>query len=156
MIPAVWPDAKRHLPEVAFPPYAYVPGRTPHPVKDPDGHMRGEEPVGGFLRGIDLYHAGYLWEAHEAWEGLWKATTEPVPREFLQALIQIAAALLKAHVGEETGARKLATAARSRLQSVVAETPDCMGLDVTDLLHQLDACFAAEIEWSCAPRLETR
>ncbi len=77
MIPPVWPDAKRHLPEVAFPSYAYVPGKTPHPVRDPEGHMRGGEPVGGFLRGIDLYHAGYLWEAHEAWEGLWKATTDP-------------------------------------------------------------------------------
>ena len=154
MIPPVWPDAKRHLPEVAFPPYAYVPGKTPHPVRDQEGHMRGGEPVGGFLRGIDLYHAGYLWEAHEAWEGLWKATTDPTKREFLQALIQIAAALLKAHVGEEGGARKLADAARSRLKTAGDR---CMGIEVLDLLHQLDACFGeGEIDWSRAPRLETR
>ncbi len=152
----VWRNAPRHVPEMALPPYAYIPGRTPHPVNDPDGHMHDKEAEGGFLRGIDLYHAGYLWEAHEAWEGLWKSTSDPVQREFLQALIQIAAALLKAHVGEETGARKLAAAARSRFQTVVVETPNCMGLDVTGLLRQIDACFAAEIEWNCAPRLEMR
>ena len=28
----------RLLPERPFPPYAYVPGRFPHPVRDPQGH----------------------------------------------------------------------------------------------------------------------
>ena len=28
----------RWLPEKSFPPYAYLPGRQPHPVRDPAGH----------------------------------------------------------------------------------------------------------------------
>lgn len=144
MIPPIWPGAPRHRPERTLPSHAFVPGRTPRPPGD------GEE-KGDFLWGIDLYHAGYLWEAHEAWEGVWKAAADPAERELLQALIQIAAALLKAHVGEEAGARKLAGRARARLRSV----PDrCMGVDVSDLLRQLDACFGVEIDWSRAPRLE--
>ena len=28
----------RWLPQKSFPPYAYLPGREPHPVRDPTGH----------------------------------------------------------------------------------------------------------------------
>ena len=70
----------RWLPEKSFPPYAYLPGRQPHPVRDPAGHsyhvepmpVAAEAPLGSdvFLWGLDLFNHGYYWEAHEAWEGL--------------------------------------------------------------------------------------
>ncbi len=69
------------------PPYSYVPGGPfPHPIREPSGHSYGHrteavppiEPDGwrdspAYLRGIDLFNAGYYWEAHEAWEPLWHA-----------------------------------------------------------------------------------
>jgi hypothetical protein len=140
---APWPDAPRLGPAEPFPPYRHVPGATPHPRRDPRGHAHGvpETPARhvpperwredqAYLRGIDLYHAGYLWEAHEAWEGTWKASSDPAQREFLRALIQLAACLLKAHLGQERGARKLAATARARLDGVPAVY---MGLDTEAL-----------------------
>ena len=75
----------RYLPERPFPAYAFLPGRDPHPTRDPRGHSYAE-PEGEphtwrpdeewrenqeYLFGCDLYNAGYLWEAHEAWEDIW-------------------------------------------------------------------------------------
>ena len=74
----------RYAPRLPFPSYAFLPGRDPHPQRDPAGHSYGEhgptavhvdaddwrdnEP---YLFGVDLYNHGFLWEAHEAWEGIW-------------------------------------------------------------------------------------
>ena len=68
----------RWLPEKSFPPYAYLPGRQPHPVRDPAGHSYHVEPIpvaaeaslgsDVFLWGLDLFNHGYYWEAHEAWD----------------------------------------------------------------------------------------
>ena len=76
----------RLLPHRPFPAYAYRPGHTPHPTRDPEGHSYGEPlnraPVpdpadwracDDYLYGIDLFNHSYYWEAHEAWEGLWFA-----------------------------------------------------------------------------------
>ena len=56
----------RWLPEKSFPPYAYLPGRQPHPVRDPAGHsyhlepmpVAAEAPLGSdvFLWGLDLFN----------------------------------------------------------------------------------------------------
>ena len=42
-------------------------------------------------RGIALFNSGQFWEAHEAWEEIWKNHPED-GRFFLQGLIQLAAA----------------------------------------------------------------
>ncbi|TIL84374.1 MAG: DUF309 domain-containing protein, partial [Mesorhizobium sp.] len=34
---------RRWLPEKSFPSYAYLPGRQPHPVRDPAGHSYNSE-----------------------------------------------------------------------------------------------------------------
>lgn len=44
--------------------------------------------------GARLFDAGEWWEAHEAWEVPWRTATGP-ERDFLQALILLAAALHK-------------------------------------------------------------
>ncbi len=60
-----------------LPSYAYLPGKNPHPVRDPAGHSyKVEPPVPAeasldsdiFLWGLDLFNHGYYWEAHEAWK----------------------------------------------------------------------------------------
>src|SRR5262245_1128950 len=81
----VWKKAPHHGPDEEFPPYRHVPGMTPHPERHEEGHSHGRKPAprvaltpenwskhAAYLRGIDLYHQGYFWEAHEAWEGPWK------------------------------------------------------------------------------------
>src|SRR5271165_6167843 len=35
----------RWLPQKSFPPYAYLPGREPHPLRDPTGHSYHVEPI---------------------------------------------------------------------------------------------------------------
>ncbi|MEZ6144776.1 MAG: hypothetical protein R3B91_04935 [Planctomycetaceae bacterium] len=66
----------RYMPSMPLPPYTYVPGRTPHPIRDPAGHMYGKHEQSAeldienwqrcdqYLFGIDLFNHGYYWEAH--------------------------------------------------------------------------------------------
>ena len=35
----------RWLPQKSLPPYAYLPGKNPHPVRDPTGHSSHLEPI---------------------------------------------------------------------------------------------------------------
>lgn len=105
----------RYLPQSPFPPYAYVPGMHPHPVSDPQGHSyRSQTPqietigdlrnCGTFLRGIDLFNAGYYWEAHEAWEAIWLANKRAgKPSAGVHAVIKLAAAGVKARQGSTIG-----------------------------------------------------
>lgn len=156
-----------------FPAYRHRPGKTPHPVTDPAGHSFGlphAEPVHPgsprgdawracelYLVGVDLFNHGYWWEAHEAWETLWRAFE--VPREepqarVLRALIQIAAARLRADAGDNAGAGRVLARARENLSAATAGTsanarPErLMGLD----LQQIAGALAAgEIPAEIAP-----
>ncbi|MDH3592630.1 MAG: DUF309 domain-containing protein [Planctomycetota bacterium] len=156
---ALWPDAPRVGPPDAFPPYRFLSALHPHPVRDPAGHSHGKaEPSWtndeAFRRGIDLYHAGYLWESHEAWEGVWKASTDPYERAVLQALIQLAAALIKAHVGRLRGTASLAAAARGRLAFAATRLARYRDVDIVALIDAVDRCFTdPATAWERAPRL---
>src|SRR5947209_12136345 len=101
--------ARRLLPDLPLPPYAYIPGRTPHPQSDPRGHRFGKRPekpaafdpadwrsLESFLYGVDLLNNGFYWEAHESWELLWHACgRRGVTADFLKGLIKLAAAGVK-------------------------------------------------------------
>jgi hypothetical protein len=116
MIDPIWRDAPRYGPRVSLPSRAFVPGTVPRPPEH--GAL---PPEVAFLRGIDLYHAGYLWEAHEQWECTWRASRDETDRHFLQGLVQIAASVLKARMGNAEGAKKLARKAREHLAHVPGE-----------------------------------
>lgn len=161
MHPILEPDETslppRYAPERPLPPYRYVPGFHPHPTVDPDGHSYGiDEPDLEFLPpeawrnnheylfGVDLFNRRYYWEAHEAWELVWhtcdKARTQGL---FVQGLIQLAAGLLKWHMGSEAGARKLYENAMAKLEPAWREFPaGYMGIAVSEFLHDVEACFA--------------
>jgi hypothetical protein len=131
-----------------FPPYRFVPGLYPHPRRDPRGHSYAEERVdrgatafdpsrwiesAEWLFGVDLFNAFYFWEAHESWEGPWAS----LPRDdanalVLQGLIQVAAALLKVHLGSADGARKLSAEGLEKLARARAGAARrrLLGLDV--------------------------
>ena len=109
----------RLVPDEPFPPYAFVPGRLPHPTSDPAGHSFGKEPAEPrkvdperwhecrpYLYGIDLFNGGYYWESHVAWESLWMACgRKGVVADFLKGLIKLAAAGVKALEGKAEGVR---------------------------------------------------
>jgi hypothetical protein len=151
----VWPDAPRRCPERSLPSYRHVPGKTPHPVSDPNGHSFGNgtrlnvdppwESCEAYRYGIDLYHQGYLWESHEAWEPLWRMFGRAsVEGCVIQALIRNCAALLKAHMGNRRGTFRHSRAAFALLGSVLEQRgagSRVLGLDVMDLMEQVDACY---------------
>lgn len=118
-----------------WPPYAFVPGGPwPHPTRTPLGHSFGRPPheappiegnlwerSSDYLRGVALFNAGYYWEAHEAWEGLWHAHGRKGPAaDVLKGLIKLAAAGVKVREGQPNG---VATHARraSALFSLVGQ-----------------------------------
>ena len=104
-----------------LPAYRHLPGQTPHPTRHPEGHScdlpepdlpdlnhedwrKSEE----FLYGIDLFNEGYWWECHEVLEGLWHAAgIGSEAGHVLQAVIQCAAAHLKASTDRPVGAMRL-------------------------------------------------
>ena len=151
------PDPPRYLLDLPFPPYRHLPGRTPHPRRHPDGHSYNAEEYAGppltegdwrtneaYLYGVDLFNYGYWWEAHEAWEGLWKlAAKESLCRVYLQGLIQTAAALIKWRECDERGVAKLWNKARKKLERVGGEAPVYMGLDLMGFVDAAQRALAA-------------
>lgn len=85
-----------------------------------------------FLEGISQYNDGYFFEAHETWEDLWYPSPAPY-REFLQGIIQIAAAFVHLMRHEYPGTVRLLDAALERLAPYDAAF---MGIDVDRLRRE--------------------
>ena len=149
---------QRLAPAIALPPYTFVPGRTPHPVRDPAGHLFGKpcvlppplEPTRwqesrDYLHGIDLFNHGYYWEAHEVWEGLWRAAGRTgATADFLKGLIKLAAAGVKVRQGQPRGVASHAAGAAAHFRAIADERGDAaeyLGLRLRDLL-----AFARRVE----------
>jgi hypothetical protein len=81
-----------------------------------------------FRRGLDLFNERKFWHAHEAWEELWLVGESDVV-QFLQGLIQLAAAYHHVQRGTLRGAVRLFDAALGRLAPF---PPDFCGLDRVD------------------------
>ncbi len=158
------PEVPRYLPVIPFPAYAYVPGRAPHPAAA-EGHLIGRhEPTGAvivglgpsddpaWLRGVDLFNHGYYWEAHEVWEGTWKACGKRgLIADFVKALIKLAACGVKVREGRPNGVKRHAVAARKLLESIAASESvhnEVLGLSLTDLIAFCEA--AAEVRVNTA------
>lgn len=142
----------RFVPDVPLPPYSFVPGRFPHPVSDPAGHMYGKPPerpaapdpdrweeCAAYLRGVDLFNFGFYWEAHETWEGLWHACGRRGPTaDFLRGLIKLAAAGVKVREGVPEGvashARRAAAIFRDAAEQPGGPGARVFGLRPGDLL----------------------
>ena len=129
-----------------LPPYRFLPGRTPHPRRDPRGHGYGRpEPphtivdparwasCDVYLWGVDLFNHELWWESHEAFEALWHgagAGATPAAA-FFQGLIQVAAAELKRVMGNERAAQSLYARGLARLAGVPSPF---LGADVAALV----------------------
>jgi predicted metal-dependent hydrolase/ribosome biogenesis protein Tsr3 len=153
----------RLAPEITFPPYTFIPGRSPHPVRDPGGHLFGKPqelppPLDSgrwrdspaYRYGIDLFNHGYYWEAHEVWEGLWRAAGRTGrTADFLKGLIKLAAAGVKVRQGQPRGVASHAAGAAELFRGIAEQLGGAdasyLGLRLRDLL-----AFAAEIEGQAA------
>jgi hypothetical protein len=146
------PGFRRHT-GAPFPRYRYIPGSSPHPRRDREGHAWGQpeprvqaldpgawEGCSLYLRGVDLFNFAYWWESHEAFEALWRGVRAGTPTaELLQALIQLAASEIKRFSSLPRPAQALAERARARLAGVPSPW---LGLDVPALAAAVDARIA--------------
>jgi predicted metal-dependent hydrolase len=87
------------------------------------------------LEGIDHFNAARFFEAHEAWETVWRSTT-PEPKELLQGLIQVAVGMVH-HLdrGRPAVARRVLAKGRRRIAPFA---PVALGLDLVELLAGVD------------------
>jgi len=115
-----------------LPPYAHVPGATPHPIRDPAGHSYGKaippcppptaekwKTCWPLEEGRKLFEAGYYWEAHETWELAWGAAgRRGAIADLIKGLIKLAAAGVKLYEGQPTGVERHARRAAELFESV--------------------------------------
>ena len=106
-----------------------------------------------FQRGIELFNAGKFFEAHEAWEEIWLAASEP-EKTFLQGLIQVSAAFHHRSRGNRQGMESLLEAGLAKLVSF----PDgYRGIDLAKLCVDAKTWAAeqdATAEINRRPRIE--
>ncbi|HXV59561.1 MAG TPA: DUF309 domain-containing protein [Vicinamibacteria bacterium] len=159
----------RRYTDKPFPPYKHLPGQTAHPERDPGGYRFGKAAASvraldengwhrnkDYLYGVDLFNAGYYWEAHAVWEELWRAApASSRSSRFIQGLIQLAASSLKRTAGREAGAAKLLRSALDKLERVSADSPRYMGIELPELLSKAIRS-SKRIEIELAPNAETR
>jgi len=148
------PQPKRYS-TFPLPTHKYIPGEGIHPSRHPKGsHIPRlpEEPQPfsdstrhnspRYLYAIDLFNSGYYWEAHEVLEELWVSTGRTTPTgQFLQGLIQIAAAVLKQTQNKHQPARRLLDKGLAKLKP---HSSPCLGINSAAFAADLERFFAGE------------
>jgi predicted metal-dependent hydrolase len=100
-----------------------------HPELEPEDRRRL------LLRGVDLFNAARFYEAHEAWEEVWRSTT-PEPKGLLQGLIQVAVAMFhQRDRGRAEVARRVLAKGRRRIEPW---RPAALGLDLERLIDDVE------------------
>jgi len=102
--------------------------------------------------GIALFNSGKFWEAHEAWEEIWKNHPED-GRFFIQGLIQLAAAYHQLGKKVYRGVVIHLKQAQERLKLFPS---DFLGINVPPVLQVIDDSLAAiesrsslvEVDWA--------
>lgn len=152
------PTTRRYCPRRSLPQTPYLPGQGPRPSLDSeelhadawDGSGRGLLVNSEFRWGVDLYNCGYYWEAHEAWEDLWRlADKQSSPRLLLQGLIQCSGAALKGLVGQNEGRARLGLKGLAKLEAATSE-PYFAGLKLENFRMEFRQ-FCADQSDSAAP-----
>ena len=120
----------RYIPDRVFPPYRFIPGGDyPHPEKE-GGYLFGKENVSfrliqetnpeqnkDYLYALDLFNAGYYWEAHVWFEGLWNAHSRMGKiADFLKGLIKLCAAGVKMEMNQVVVGKKHLERAKELLE----------------------------------------
>ena len=110
-----------------------------------------------WARGLKLYAAGDHWHAHEAWEALWLRRKHSDEGAFLRAVIQVAAAMVKARQGNLAGVRKNLGKACANL----SQAPErYRGIDTRVLAADCDRCAChahandGPFDWRFKPKIK--
>ena len=147
----ILPNIPRYT-DRSLPEYRHLPFQNPHPFLDEDGHSYGEKllPPESFsldnwqnceeyLYSIDLINQGFWWEGYERLKHVsLGAGRESETGQFVQGLLQIAAALLKHFMEEDEGAATLAELGLGNLQRVDGIY---LGIDIATLVVQVSDCL---------------
>ena len=92
-----------------------------------DEEVEERRPI--LLAGIEQYNSGYFFEAHETWEELWLQSPWPF-RQFLQGMIQLAAAFVHLMRHEYPGVIRLLDEALAKIE----DASMTMGVDAKRLM----------------------
>ena len=130
-----------------FPGYRHIPGMTPHPVFDQQGHSFGKSQLEvieisknnwsinePYLFAIDLFNYGYFWESHEHLEDFWKVSSKLQEKSFIQGLIQLSAAYLKWVQGLDEGFHKLSSKGLKKILLAQKLSPNVFGIDIISFI----------------------
>jgi hypothetical protein len=99
-----------------------------------DEEVLGRLPI--LAQGIREFNAGLFFQSHETLEELWMVSPWPA-RDFLQAIIQVAAAFVHLKRNQYPGTHRLLAEAVLKLERF---TPRCLGVDVGRLLDDARRC----------------
>ena len=88
-----------------------------------------------FLEGVTHFNNREFWHAHESWEELWLAAETDV-EQFLQGMIQLAAAYHHVQRGTHRGAVRLFDAALRRLAPFPSDFSGIDRADADERLHE--------------------
>jgi hypothetical protein len=105
-----------------------------------------DERIAAIEAGLDAYRRGDFFEAHELLEPAWMGTDRMAEREFVQALIKLAAAYVHAVRGNPAGIEKNLRGARARLAASLEAAPTDPSADPSrDLPAPLSTLDRAEL-----------
>lgn len=107
-----------------------------------------------FKRGVEHFNALEFWEAHEAWEELWLVAETEI-EQFLQGLIQVAAAYHHMKRGTFRGGVRLFDAGLRRLSAFPQHFSgiDRTGVEAAARLHRESAAAAKFLSETEYPKL---
>ena len=103
--------------------------------------------TGDLAQGLRCYRSGAFWDAHEHWEIVWRELPEP-EKNFLRALIQMAAAFHHVQQNNTRGAASLLGKALGRLERC---PQDFGGVDAARLRGEA-AAWARALEEAAVER----
>jgi predicted metal-dependent hydrolase len=90
---------------------------------------------GALAEGLQRYHAGEFFAAHESWESLWLVAEEP-EKTFLQGLIQVTAAFHHLQRNNALGTARLLRGALGRLEGYPASFGSISVVSVCDDIRE--------------------
>jgi hypothetical protein len=129
------PVRPRYVADLTLPAYAYVPGggraRPPEPPPAAPLDPLQWRSNRAYLAGFDLFNGGFYWEAHERWEGVWRASGQDgAVDQLLRGLIKLAASGVKVRQGMPGGVRKHGVRAAAHFLAVrrITRGPACAGV----------------------------
>jgi hypothetical protein len=121
--------------DAPLPKSAYIPGQTGRPTEAELRALLGDDHFGIFSPAtgacdprhrvaIDLFNAGFYWEAHEAWERVWVSCgRRGAVADVVKGLVKLAAAGVKNAQGNPIGSTRHAR----RAAELIAQTRGTLG-----------------------------